>query len=542
MDTNNKEKASADNIQWQRLMNSANIGWWKADFTTAAYTCSPFLVKLLDLKSEILTFHDFMYNHITEEFQTRIAHEFLSILQQETYEQIFPIHCIYGKVWIRSCLAYKETDPDGHSIAWGTLQLIDSFSGNHSQKEQQQKLNSLFYQQNAISRSLLFFTQTERIDKAIDSVLREILLTFQGERVYIFEFNYETNEQHCIYEVVKNNISTEKENLQCLKIEDFLWWSTQLINKHPIILSSLKEIPPEGWDVYPILAEQNIKSLMVAPLMANDKVWGYMGVDMVREHRKWTDNDYQWFSSLANIVSLCIELYKSREKTEEANRLKSAFLANMSHEIRTPLNAIVGFSALLTESEDANERMEYLQIVERNNDLLLQLISDILDLSKIESGIVEMTEEEVEVNSLCADIVNTLCVKTQPEVKLLFKPGAQELHIRSDKKRITQVITNLINNAIKFTYKGSITLGYEIKEKELKCYVWDTGSGIPEEQQKQIFNRFVKLNSFVPGTGLGLAICQSIVKQFNGRIGVKSEVGKGSYFWFTHPLTNCVKQ
>ena len=253
-----------------------------------------------------------------------------------------------------------------------------------------------------------------------------------------------------------------------------------------------------------------------------------MGVDMVHEYRKWTDNDYQWFSSLANIISLCIELYRNREKTEEANRLKSAFLANMSHEIRTPLNAIVGFSTLLIETDNKEERKEYLQIVEKNNVLLLQLISDILDLSKIESGIIEMIEEDVDMNQLCSDIINVLKVKTKPGVKLLFTPGAQHLCIRSDKKRITQVITNFINNAIKFTNKGKITLGYEIMEKKFKCYVSDTGSGITEKQQKQIFERFVKLNSFIPGTGLGLSICQSIVKQFDGDIGVKSEVGKGS--------------
>ena len=138
---------------------------------------------------------------------------------------------------------------------------------------------------------------------------------------------------------------------------------------------------------------------------------------------------------------------------------------------------------------------------------------------------------------LCTDIVNALRVKVKPGVKLLFSPGAKELRIKSDKKRMTQVITNLINNAIKFTNEGSITLKYELGKEEFKCWVCDTGSGIAEEQQKQIFGRFIKLNSFVPGTGLGLAICQSIVKQFNGNIGVKSEVGKGSCFWFTHPLT-----
>lgn len=230
------------------------------------------------------------------------------------------------------------------------------------------------------------------------------------------------------------------------------------------------------------------------------------------------------------------KLILAKERAEESDRLKSAFLANMSHEIRTPLNAIVGFSTLMAETDDKSEQQQYLGIVEKNNELLLQLISDILDLSKIEAGTFGMKMEEVHVNQLCQDIVQVLSYKTAPGVELLFDASLPEFQIRSDKNRIQQVLTNFINNAQKFTTAGTITLGYHLYEHEIEFYVTDTGIGIQPEKQQAIFQRFVKLNSFVHGTGLGLSICKSIVEQLKGRIGVESEPGKGSRFWFTLPL------
>ena len=228
-------------------------------------------------------------------------------------------------------------------------------------------------------------------------------------------------------------------------------------------------------------------------------------------------------------------LIKAKEKAEEADRLKSAFLANMSHEIRTPLNAIVGFSDLLVDTENIEERREYIQIVKENNDLLLQLISDILDLSKIEAGTFEFTNGDVDVNLLCEDIVRSMGMKAKEEVELVFDDHLPVCHVISDRNRIHQVISNFVNNAMKFTSEGSIHVGYKLKDGELEFYVEDTGIGIEKEQLPHIFERFVKLNSFVHGTGLGLSICQSIVEQLGGRIGVDSEKGKGSRFWFTIP-------
>lgn len=231
------------------------------------------------------------------------------------------------------------------------------------------------------------------------------------------------------------------------------------------------------------------------------------------------------------------KLIDAKEKAETADRLKSAFLANMSHEIRTPLNAIVGFSSLLVQGENPEEREQYMAIVEENNELLLQLISDILDLSKIEAGTFDFVKQELDVNQLCEDMVRTMKLKARPGVEVVFDHRLPECIIVSDRNRLNQVIANFMNNAIKFTSTGSIRLGYGQAETNLlRFYVADTGIGIIQEKQAEIFDRFVKLNSFVHGTGLGLSISKSIVEQLGGTIGVESESGKGACFWFTLPV------
>ena len=229
-------------------------------------------------------------------------------------------------------------------------------------------------------------------------------------------------------------------------------------------------------------------------------------------------------------------LIKAKEKAEEADRLKSAFLANMSHEIRTPLNAIVGFSSMLEEAEDQEEKHQYITIIEDNNKLLLQLISDILDLSKIEAETFDIIPERVNAKQLCNDLFQAIQMKTSPQVELRLKDNLPELTFTSDKNRLYQVLLNFVTNALKFTSEGNITIDYQIDGNEVKFSVQDTGMGIEPEKQEAIFTRFVKLNSFIPGTGLGLPICQSIVTQLGGKIGVESEPGKGSCFWFTHPI------
>lgn len=230
-------------------------------------------------------------------------------------------------------------------------------------------------------------------------------------------------------------------------------------------------------------------------------------------------------------------LREARDRAEESSRLKSAFLANMSHEIRTPLNAIVGFSTILASIDDAQEKQEYLGIIENNNALLLQLISDILDLSKIEAGTLEFTYSEVDINAMLKEIEQMSQLRqTNSTVEIKFEEQLPECMLHTERFRLAQIITNFINNAMKFTTEGSIRFGYRLLDNQtIHFYVSDTGCGIEEDKRELIFGRFVKLNSFVQGTGLGLAICETIVNKLGGKIGVDSEVGKGSTFWITLP-------
>ena len=226
-----------------------------------------------------------------------------------------------------------------------------------------------------------------------------------------------------------------------------------------------------------------------------------------------------------------------RERAEELDRLKSAFLANMSHEIRTPLNAIVGFSQLLAETDDPEDRHEFVEIIDSNNRMLLQLISDILDLAKIESGTMDFKFADMNVKEVINEIVTSFRIKMPDNVALIAPQDSPECQIYSDRMRLTQVISNFLNNAIKYTSEGCITLAYEIIGDEIKFSVTDTGDRMSQEIQAHIFDRFYKGNTFNQGTGLGLSICETIVNRLGGRIGVNSELGKGSTFWFTHPYS-----
>lgn len=235
------------------------------------------------------------------------------------------------------------------------------------------------------------------------------------------------------------------------------------------------------------------------------------------------------------------ELIESKEKAKTSDKLKSAFLANMSHEIRTPLNAIVGFSRIISESDNAEERREYYEIVDANNERLLQLINEILDLSKIESGIVEFTYGPVRLHTLCKEIHDAHVFRCPQGVELRFDSPDEALSIHSDKNRIFQVFSNLIGNAFKFTTEGSVSYGYKQEGERVVFYVKDTGLGIEPEKLGRVFQRFAKLNNFAQGTGLGLSICKTIIERLGGEIAVSSEVGTGTTFTFWLPLENVIQ-
>lgn len=243
---------------------------------------------------------------------------------------------------------------------------------------------------------------------------------------------------------------------------------------------------------------------------------------------------------IADFEKIEQELVRARIKAEESDRLKTAFLANMSHEIRTPLNAIVGFSQLMSTTSSPEEEQMYSDIINQNADILLQLINDILDLAKIEAGTLEFVKMKVELGELYRNLYEIHRDRTQSGVQLVMDEIPVPITVFEDRNRIMQVLTNLVNNAIKFTMNGEIHIGYYLEEGFIRFYVKDTGMGISEEKQKEIFDRFVKLNTFVQGTGLGLSICKMIVERFGGKMGVDSTLGQGSTFWFTIPYPSVV--
>lgn len=909
-----------------KILTDLHVGWWKFDHNSQFLTLSDCLKGLLKMEVNTLSMEQFG-NRIRKDYREGILKRKDGLKAPGT-EKIFPFIHQGEEIWIRSKYLGRESENGAETIEIGYMQLIPNPETISQDKASYLRLNNQLYQLNSISQILLSFLKSDRHETIVDQILTDILKQFKAGRTYIFEYDWETDTQSCTFEIVDENIEPEIGILSNLPISHNTWWTSQILTGNPIVLSTIDDLPEEAAEAKKLLQIQDIKSLIVVPLVSQRGVWGYVGIDIVKEYYQWTEDDQMWFHSLANLISLFIELHRSeksarirkiqlqnlyknmplaylrfqilfdknadlidyvlleandaatelfevqlenyvgkggsefrkefqedlelfrrlfhanghveiqqfigekkycnivlytveqdqvvcllsditqshtmheeldrsekilrniydnltvgielydkdgklvdlnnkdmemfgvirkedalgvylfdnpniprdakedlrngkpvsfrityrfnlvegyyisdkkdaieiytkvnvlrdgkgriinylfinidnteisqaysriaefessfsiiskygkigyckfdlltregegvpqwyinlgeepatplnriigvyshvneedreklfahirrvktgeidgftedlrvlhknnvwrwtqvnvlknpdnkdesklemlcvnfditnqketekklieaKDKAEVSDRLKSAFLANMSHEIRTPLNAIVGFTELLADTEDKEEKESYAKIVRENNEMLLQLISDILDLSKIEAGTLEFTYGEVDVARLCEEIVQTYGMKVQNSpVQVRLDDCLPSCRLFSDKNRLMQVIGNFMNNAIKFTSKGSITVGYRLEGKDtIKFYVKDTGCGIPVEKQEAIFQRFVKLNNFVQGTGLGLSICSSIVKQMGGEIGVTSTEGEGSCFWFIHP-------
>lgn len=247
-----------------------------------------------------------------------------------------------------------------------------------------------------------------------------------------------------------------------------------------------------------------------------------------------------WFfgRNVTDTVDAAKKLKKEKEKAENSERLKSVFLANMSHEIRTPLNAIVGFSRLMSEVEAPEDKAEFCRIIEENNNRLLQLINDLLDISKLEANMAKFNIQAISMHEICTEAYNAFCLRCPPEVELINEATDKDLFAMADKTRTMQIISNLIDNALKFTKHGSIRFGYHLKDNYIEVYTTDTGIGIDPQNINNIFNRFVKANEKIQGTGLGLSISKTLVEKMGGEISVESQYCKGTTFRFTLPLAS----
>ncbi|MFT5750000.1 MAG: signal transduction histidine kinase/CheY-like chemotaxis protein, partial [Ancylomarina sp.] len=281
------------------------------------------------------------------------------------------------------------------------------------------------------------------------------------------------------------------------------------------------------------------------PLSSKDKVIGAIVIQNYEGEKMLGEEDLKVLEYIGPQISLAIERKKSfedlkvaKEKAEESDRLKSAFLASMTHEIRTPLNAIIGFSNLIAMESSDPKMEEFSNIISKENDLLLQLVDDLLDFSKAEAGVLGLNVKTFDLNMVIDELFMMFTLKCQHDIELITKKASDFLIISSDELRIKQIFSNFISNAIKFTQKGSVTFGYEITGvSDIRCFVRDTGIGVPIEKQDKIFERFIKLDSFTQGTGLGLSIVKNLVNQMNGKLWLESEPGKGSSFYFQIPFS-----
>lgn len=526
----------------QEILWDTKIGWWKVDMARRVLLLSDYLCKTIGTEESEIGYDRFLQS-VGEPFRASLKSLMSTDASLFSAEQIFSLCGPRGEVWFRWKVLRRETAADKGLVVSGYAQEISEREALPVDLCSIERMNTLLYRLNNISHTLLSFLHIGSIDEAINKVLTDVLKIFRGSRTYIAEFESSFSlvsrfgkVGYCRFDLVsKEGYGVPQWYYNLGEKEDTPLDQILGVYKHvnssdrAEVLESIRQVKAGEIDSFShdlrIDADGRQKwtriNVMRNPLNNDPSKIEMVCVNYDITELKETEKN----------------LIEAKNKAEVSDRLKSAFLANMSHEIRTPLNAIVGFSNLIAETEDPDERREYVAIVQENNELLLKLISDILDLSKIEAGTLEFNDVEFDVNQMCQEIVRSLSLKVLDKpVELRFGDHLPECRLAGDKTRITQVLINFINNALKFTREGSVTLGYRCDDgMMLTFYVEDTGTGIPEQEQESVFERFVKLNSFVQGTGLGLAISKSIVEQMGGRIGLNSEPGKGSCFWFTHP-------
>ena len=602
---------------FSQLMANANMGWWKANLSTANYECSDFIVELLGLdQTGVISFEDFNKRIQKEEQLSTTVHSY-GVYQRP--EVVYLLDTVKGAVWVRSKVCFQETDEDGNEIIYGISEVQDGpdmASAYQALQYSERLLSNIFkclpigielYDMDGVLVDLndkeleMFHIEKKEDVLGINIFDNPIFPKEMKERLKKnedadFTFRYDFSKVGSYYQNTQKQgtidlmtkvttlYNSEHQPINYLLINADKTETTVAYNKiqeFEEFFELVGDYAKVGYAHFNILSGhgyaqkswyRNVGEADETPLSDIFGTYRHFHPDdralLIRfldDARKGLttklskemrvlreDGTYTWThvnllvkkyapqDRIIEIISINYDitelkrteemLVKARDKAEASDRLKSAFLANMSHEIRTPLNAIVGFSSLLTSTENAAEKELYNSLIGHNNKLLLNLINDVIDLSKIESGYLELRPDWVNLTELLDESVAEYAHQVPSGVELLTNYPAHDSLVELDKLRIKQILSNFLSNALKNTTTGHVEVYYEVDHQSVRIGVKDTGRGIPQNMLEKIFERFEKLDSFAQGAGLGLPICKLIVEKMNGRILVDSQLGIGTTF------------
>ena len=602
---------------FSQLMANANMGWWKANLSTANYECSDFIVELLGLdQTGVISFEDFNKRIQKEEQLSTTVHSY-GVYQRP--EVVYLLDTVKGAVWVRSKVCFQETDEDGNEVIYGISEVQDGpdmASAYQALQYSERLLSNIFkclpigielYDMDGVLVDLndkeleMFHIEKKEDVLGINIFDNPIFPKEMKERLKKnedadFTFRYDFSKVGSYYQNTQKQgtidlmtkvttlYNSEHQPINYLLINADKTETTVAYNKiqeFEEFFELVGDYAKVGYAHFNILSGhgyaqkswyRNVGEADETPLSDIFGTYRHFHPDdralLIRfldDARKGLttqlskemrvlreDGTYTWThvnllvkkyapqDRIIEIISINYDitelkrteemLVKARDKAEASDRLKSAFLANMSHEIRTPLNAIVGFSSLLTSTESAAEKELYNSLIGHNNKLLLNLINDVIDLSKIESGYLELRPDWVNLTELLDESVAEYAHQVPSGVELLTNYPAHDSLVELDKLRIKQILSNFLSNALKNTTTGHVEIFYEVDHQSVRIGVKDTGRGIPQNMLEKIFERFEKLDSFAQGAGLGLPICKLIVEKMNGRILVDSQLGIGTTF------------
>lgn len=602
---------------FSQLMANANMGWWKANLSTANYECSDFIVELLGLdQTGVISFEDFNKRIQKEEQLSTTVHSY-GVYQRP--EVVYLLDTVKGAVWVRSKVCFQETDEEGNEVIYGISEVQDGpdmASAYQALQYSERLLSNIFkylpigielYDMDGVLVDLndkeleMFHIEKKEDVLGINIFDNPIFPKEMKERLKKnedadFTFRYDFSKVGSYYQNTQKQgtidlmtkvttlYNSEHQPINYLLINADKTETTVAYNKiqeFEEFFELVGDYAKVGYAHFNILSGhgyaqkswyRNVGEADETPLSDIFGTYRHFHPDdralLIRfldDARKGLttqlskvmrvlreDGTYTWThvnllvkkyapqDRIIEIISINYDitelkrteemLVKARDKAEASDRLKSAFLANMSHEIRTPLNAIVGFSSLLTSTENAAEKELYNSLIGHNNKLLLNLINDVIDLSKIESGYLELRPDWVNLTELLDESVAEYAHQVPSGVELLTNYPAHDSLVELDKLRIKQILSNFLSNALKNTTTGHVEVFYEVDHQSVRIGVKDTGRGIPQNMLEKIFERFEKLDSFAQGAGLGLPICKLIVEKMNGRILVDSQLGIGTTF------------